>query len=161
MYFKGKAWFACYAFPENLDKAYQSLQDAEEWKQLESLSKKFGEVQFFCTHRAVEVHCWVKAVKGRIVRAYSYIRESGRTLLNEGEPTTVEQPYRLIDTNLPEAQDDDYWEREDIITPNEELIMKIAESWSIDPMELENREEISNSALLGEKTHPILRIIFR
>jgi hypothetical protein len=70
------------------------------------LSREFGEAQFFSTHRITEAHVWVKSVNGQIVRAYSYIGESGKNFFVEGEPTSIEQKYNLINTFSPEASNE-------------------------------------------------------
>ena len=64
---------------------------------LKSLSKQFGEAQFFCTHRVVEYHCWIKSTNGQIDRIYSYLGERGANIEIQGEPTEIEKKYKLID----------------------------------------------------------------
>jgi hypothetical protein len=58
---------------------------------LQTLSKEFGEAQFFCTHRVVEYHCWIKAVNGQVERVYSYLGEAFENILVEGNPTEFEK----------------------------------------------------------------------
>ena len=120
-------------------------------KILQSLSKEFGEAQFFCTHRVTEYHCWIKATSGQIQRVYSYLGESGQNIVIEGEPTKFEKTLNLGNTFSEEANYDKYFERRDILWPNEGLVMKIAEHWSLDPTQLDNRTDITPSlGLLGE-----------
>lgn len=107
------------------------------------LSKEFGEAQYFCTHRVVEYHCWMKATNGKIERIYSYLGERGENIIIEGEPTYIETQYNLINTFSEEAKEENYFDREDIIIPDETLLMDVAESWSINPSELENRNDVS------------------
>ncbi|GGB68157.1 hypothetical protein GCM10007424_05200 [Flavobacterium suaedae] len=127
-----------------------SKESITELKELANkLSKQFGEVQFFGTHRIVEYHCWVKSINGEIKRFYSYLGESGENLEIIGEPTEAESNYILIDTASEEAKQESYWEREDITYPDEELVMKIAEKWSINPTTLEDRNDIRGLGLLG------------
>src|SRR5947199_331590 len=42
---------------------------------LERLSGQFGEAQYFCTHRDVELHVWARATQGRLVRGYGWLGE--------------------------------------------------------------------------------------
>jgi hypothetical protein len=118
---------------------------------LQTLSKEFGEAQFFCTHRVTEYHCWIKALNGEVKRVYSYLGESGENIAIEGEPTDFEKTLKLANTFSAEAKDQKYFEREDIVWADEETVMKVAEHWSIDPTQLENRKDISPGlGLLGQ-----------
>jgi hypothetical protein len=46
---------------------------------LEELGRRFGEAQYFSTHRVSEFHVWARAVGGKLVRAYGYVGDSGET----------------------------------------------------------------------------------
>ena len=85
---------------------------------LRVLSREYGEVQYFCTHRVIELHSWAKAVDGQILRAYGYSGEHGEVFWNEGELTPEE---RELGFGL-----SDEW------TPDEEDVLAIAAKWSID-----------------------------
>lgn len=108
------------------------------------LSNEFGEAQFFNTHRVVEYHCWIKAVNGKIKRAYAFVGEICETIINEGEPTDIENKYNIVNTFSEESKIDGYFDRKDICFPNELILMEIANSWSVNPCELENRNDIKN-----------------
>jgi hypothetical protein len=110
---------------------------------LETLSREFGEAQYFCTHRVTEYHCWMKAVQGKLTRVFAYLGESGENLAIEGEPTKFEKTLNLPDTFSDEASADDYFDREDITWPYEQLVMEVAEHWSVDPSALEERKDLS------------------
>jgi hypothetical protein len=57
----------------------------------------------------------------------------------------------IIDTFSVEAREKNYFEREDIILPDEEMVMSVAENWSINPSALESRNYIMPAlGLLGE-----------
>lgn len=116
---------------------------------LEKLSREFGEAQFFSTHRVVEFHCWIKATNGAVDRIYSYLGESGENIEVSGKATNIEKKYNLINYLSPEAQQDSYIEREDLIYPDEELVMTIAGDWSINPTTLDDRRDIKGLGLLG------------
>lgn len=90
--------------------------------------------------------------KGKIVRAYCFLGESGENLIVEGEPTDFEKEYKLINTLSKEAQNDKYFEREDLFYPDEEFVMKVAENWSINPQTLEERKDVKNElGIIGNK----------
>src|SRR6266508_3273666 len=55
------------------------------------LSAKLGtEVQFFATHRVVELHHWERAVDGQLLRAFEYVGETGEVTAWRGTPDPVE-----------------------------------------------------------------------
>lgn len=119
---------------------------------LRTLSKEFGEAQFFCTHRVTEYHCWIKANDGLIERVYSYLGESGENIVIEGQPTEFEQILKLANTFSNEVKDEKYFERVDIVWEDEELVMQVAEHWSIDPTKFDEREDIAPGlGLLGQR----------
>ena len=121
-------------------------------KTIETLSAEFGEAQFFGSHRVVEYQSWMKAINGKTIRAYCYLGETGKNLIIEGEPTEFEKKYKLINTLSTEAQDDKYFEREDLFYPDEDFVMNIAENWSINPQKLEERKDIKNElGIIGNK----------
>lgn len=128
------------------------LDEANSYKdKINKLSSQFGEAQFFATHRVTEYHLWAKSLNGQTVRVYSYVGEKGENILIEGQPTTVEKKYKLVNTFSKEAKNEKYFERTDLVTPDEELVMKIAANWSIDPSTLEGRKDIKPGlGILGQ-----------
>lgn len=128
------------------------LDEANSYKdKIDKLSKEFGEAQFFATHRVVEYHLWAKSINGQTVRFYSYSGEKGENILIAGQPTAIESNYNLVNTFSKEAKDKKYFDRPDLITPDEELVMKIAADWSVDPTTLETRKDIkSGLGILGQ-----------
>ena len=121
-------------------------------KTIKEFSEEFGEAQFFGSHRVTEYQSWMKAINGKVVRAYCYLGESGENLIVEGEPTNFEKKYNLINTLSKEAQNDKYFEREDLFYPDEEFVMEVAENWSINPQTLEKRKDIkSELGIIGNK----------
>ena len=109
---------------------------------LSQLSYEFGEAQYFCTHRIAEYHLWMRAIKGKITRAYSYLGESGGNVIVEGTPTEIEAGLNLINTFSEEANDKNYFSREDILIPDEQTVMDVAGNWSIDPSNLHERTDV-------------------
>lgn len=126
--------------------------DPDPWGTLLALSKRFGQAQVYVTHRVVDLHVWARADSGRLLRAYGYLGEEGRTLYDVGQPTPEEQQlgFRFFDERSPEAQRDDYWERNDLTYPDEESVMAIARKWSIAPIDI-SAPAISTEGLIGQQ----------
>ncbi len=108
---------------------------------------EFGQAQYFGTLRTASYDSWMKAENGQIIRAYALV--DGTNTIVEGEPTPVEQKYKLINTLSEEYENDpDYLDK--VEWPDESMTMEVAGAWSIDPQDLENRNEISPTlGLLG------------
>jgi hypothetical protein len=108
---------------------------------LPSLSRRFGEVQKFGSHRVVEYQEWQRWVDGSPVRRYCWVGESGTILFDEGEPISVEG-------NLLRATDlDGDWDAFDIA--DEETVMTVAAEWSNNPTTLDKRDDLPPHGLLG------------
>ena len=95
---------------------------------LEPLSRQFGDSQYFCTHRDVELHIWARARQGRLVRGYGWLGEKSLTLWDEGAPTKEERDLglRFLDGRSPTGT-----------APDENCVMQLADLWSIDPTSLD------------------------
>jgi hypothetical protein len=107
------------------------------------LSQTFGEAQYFSSHRVVEAHGWMKAVAGKVIRAYAHVGDKGETVIATGVKSCVE-PATLVNTLSAAAQQDpSYLERPDLTSPTEELVMEVAAHWSVDPTSLEERRDIA------------------
>ena len=141
---------------------------------LERLSRQFGDAQYFCTHRDVELCVWARARNGRLVRGYGWLGQRSLTLWDEGGQTKEErdlglQPFegrasvieRAPDTNVatgttrpgdrisaPAAagQDEDW----DAVFPDEASVMQLASLWSIDPTTLDEQFKEPETGLLGK-----------
>lgn len=125
-----------------LGDSQESIEKIE--KMLNKLSSEFGEAQFFGTHRVVEYHNWMKSVNGKMERIYSYVGESMENIKVYGKPTELESKLNLFNSLSEEARSDEYYDREDLDYADEELVMKIAENWSINPSKLTERTDIKN-----------------
>lgn len=124
-------------------------------KLLNKLSSEFGEAHFFGTHRVVGYHNWMKSVNGKVERIYAYIGESGENIKVYGKQTNAEKGLKLFNSLSEEAKSEDYWEREDLDYADEELVMNIAENWSINPTKLTERTDIKNElGILGNYLKP-------
>jgi hypothetical protein len=125
-------------------KAESELDEAVGFKRkINAVSTVFGEAQLFVTHRITDYHCWARSINGVTTRYYSYIGERLENILIEGDPTPVESKLNLANTFSGEAKNENYFERTDISFPDEELVMKVAEAWSVNPTRLEGRPDIA------------------
>lgn len=113
-------------------------------KKLNKLSTEFGEAQSFGTYRVDEYHHWIKSINGKTARVYAYSGASGETFKNFGKLTPPEQGLNLFNSLSKEAESDKYWEREDLDYADEDLVMKIAGNWSINPSKLTERTDIAD-----------------
>jgi hypothetical protein len=108
---------------------------------LPSLSRRFGDVQKFATHRVVEYQEWQRWAGGSPVRRYCWIGESGDIRFDEGEQANAEGNL------LRAAGLDDDWDAFDLA--DEETVMAVAAEWSIDPRALRERDDLPPDGLLG------------
>lgn len=81
------------------------------------------EVQLFATYRVAEIHRWVRAVDGVLVRAFGFVGETGEVTEWRGDPDDVERSI-----GLPPSLDDDT----DILVAEED-VLRVAAAWSVDP----------------------------
>ena len=103
-------------------------------KTLKELSKAFGETQYFVSYRVVDAYGWVKASKGKIVRAY--LNVEGSIHWDDGALTPAEKELGLDD---PES-----------FFPNEESVLKVAEAWSLNPSTLNKKAVTDPTGLVGK-----------
>jgi hypothetical protein len=104
---------------------------------LEPLSATFGVAHYFATQRVVEYHVWARAERGLLVRGYAYLGERGETLWDVGDPSAEDAlGLHFFDERSPAAQDERYWERDDLVFPSEESVMQLARHWCIAPVDL-------------------------
>jgi hypothetical protein len=81
------------------------------------------EVQLFATYRVAEIHRWVRAVGGVLVRAFAFVGETGEVTEWRGHPDEVERSI-----GLPPSLDGDT----DILVAEED-VLRVAGAWSVDP----------------------------
>ena len=90
---------------------------------LELLSGKLGtEVQYFATYRVGEIHRWVRASNGSLLRAFGYSGETGEVTAWLGEPDAAELAIGLL--REPDGAD---------VLVSERDVMRLAATWSVDP----------------------------
>ncbi|MEO6807799.1 MAG: hypothetical protein ABI353_01620 [Isosphaeraceae bacterium] len=127
---------------------------------LAALSERLGVVQYYCTHRVVELHAWAKAEQGRIIRAYAYVGESGETLINIGDPTPdeIKLGFHFFDEPRASASEiEAHWakineagpEEAGGSLPDEESVMSLAGRWGLDPTRLDDYETTPRLGLIG------------
>ncbi len=118
---------------------------------MESLAARFSDVQYFGTHRVVGYHAWARYLHGHQQRAFAYLGESGEILVNCGQPTEGELQlgHKFFDASSPEAESDEYWERDDLSFPTEDCVMQVAGKWSIDPQTLKDRQHPTEAGWIG------------
>ncbi|WP_157317391.1 hypothetical protein [Paenibacillus anseongensis] len=108
---------------------------------ISDLSSSFGEAYYFGTHRVFEYHAWAKSIKGKLIRAYGYLGETGETIINKGEISKEELENNLIFTDL---------DVEEPKLPDEENVLFIAKEWTIDP-QMENQNYQIGTGFIGIK----------
>lgn len=111
---------------------------------LDKLSEEFREAQLFGNHRVSGSAFWMKSIKGRTIRLYCI---ADGTNYIEGKPTEIEKKWDLIDTNSEESKSEKYWDK--MIYPDAEHVLEVAKNWSINPMELEEKENIGEFGHIG------------
>ena len=87
------------------------------------------EVQFFATHRVTELHRWQRAADGVLIRSFGYVGQTGEVTSWRGDPDPAER-----DAGLPGDFEDGT-----TVLVGEQDVLKVANSWSIDPTMLAGR----------------------
>jgi hypothetical protein len=142
---------------------------------LERLSRQFGDAQYFCTQKDIDLHVWARARKGRLVRGYGRLGQASLTLWDEGLPTKEERDlgFHFINPSsitespkhgskeerdrgahfmkgpLPEAKQNDSGACEGQPLPDESCVMELALLWSIDPSTLDEAYKEPARGILG------------
>lgn len=108
-----------------------------ELEQLEEMAKNFEELQYFVSHRVVELHSWTLFRAGKLVRHYYYIGESGEV---ESIGELTEEEKELGFDSLIMSEDDDW---DEVEFPDEESVLEIAAAWGVDTSMQNHQEEKS------------------
>jgi hypothetical protein len=87
------------------------------------------EVQFFATHRVTEMHRWQRAADGVLARTFGYVGQTGEVTSWHGDPDPAEREAGLPAT----------FEEETSVLVSERDVLKVANSWSLDPTTLTGR----------------------
>ncbi len=134
------------------------------------LMTRFGDVQFFGSHRVVDFVTWARAVKGEPTRIFTWSGSEGAVLANLGEQTPEEAKLRFADLSglspsdagdkIFAIQEERGAEGDKLVAsglsrrealarvrengcsgiPRETDVIKLAALWSIDPMALDDQD---------------------
>jgi len=119
----------------------------EFFKFILDLSRKAGLVIYFRAERVFDQHAWVKAINGRIVRAYAWADEA---LWNQGELTQAERDLKL--------RCEAYSPARELVPPhareaarfNCDRLPALAARWSLDPKSVDARMVKQQIGIAGE-----------
>ena len=122
--------------------------DQHQEKRITTLSKQFGEAQFFASMRVSDAYLWARARNGKLVRLFYEGDGKRRT---EGDETSEEKQlnFKFFDASSPESNQPGYWQRKDLTFPDELKVLKVADNWSIDPSKLDQMGLAPAFGLLG------------
>ncbi len=106
------------------------LEDADAcFRFIITLSRKLGHVQLFCAQPALRHHAWVKASRGRILRAYAW---AGKTLWNQGPLTTEEAALGIKCFAYAESSESVLESYPEAVERNLQKLTQLASYWSLD-----------------------------
>lgn len=111
------------------------------------LSRKVGQVQFFSSSRVLHYHAWVKAERGRILRAYAW---AGKTIWQQGASTAAERELGLKCFSYLENAEPPAFGQPDTATLNADKVPLLAARWSIDPGRIDARFLQMERGVAGE-----------
>ena len=112
------------------------------------LSRKLGHVQLFSASRVLYHHAWIRAEKGRIVRAYAW---ANQTLWKQGLRTPAERELELACFDYGENSQAASWHIPDVIISNVDKVPLLASRWSLDPAAVDERFLGHERGVAGEK----------
>ena len=112
-----------------------------------SVSRKLGQVQFFSASQALHHHAWVKARRGRVVRAYAW---AGQTVWQQGERTAAENELGLKCFDYAEPARQRMCGEPDVIASNVDKVPLLAARWSLDPVGIDERVLETERGVAGE-----------
>ncbi len=106
--------------------------DAERFAALvERLSKTFGSAAWFTTDDGHEVHGWMRAERGELLRGYAFWGDAGHVFWR-GDVTEAERALGCFVDDPRDSSDDDvkWW-------PDTRVVCAVAAAWSVDPSRLQ------------------------
>lgn len=112
-----------------------------------NLSRKLGQVQFFSASHILQHHAWVRAEKGRIIRAYAW---AGKTLWIQGQQTRTESALGLKCFDYEESAEPSFFGQPDGVHSNVDKVPLLASCWSLDPAEIQERYPVQEPGVAGE-----------
>ncbi len=114
------------------------------------LSRAVGQVQFFSACPMLNHHAWIKARRGRVVRAYAW---AGTTLWQQGRLTPAERELHLKCLDYSETPDPVFSGEPDPLAQNTEKVPLLAARWSLDPGRLDEQLLESRPGVAGQLSH--------
>jgi len=104
-----------------------------------SLSIRFGEAQYYASHRGSGAVEWARYIKGREMRVFAY--GDGQISHDRGQPYPEEAG--LVPTPATSEDEGQYW------GPDEDDVLRIAAAWSLDPSQLDQAGLPPSVGVLG------------
>ncbi len=114
---------------------------------LTGLSRRLGQVQYFCASRILNHHAWVRAEGGRVIRAYAW---AGKTVWTQGPRTPAERDLDLKCFDYTETPEKSFFGDHDAIATNVDKVPLLASRWSLDPARIEDRLLEKEHGVAGE-----------
>ncbi len=114
---------------------------------LMGLSRRLGQVHYFCASPILHHHAWIKADAGRVLRAYAW---AGRTVWQQGEPTAAEKDLNLKTFDYTETPERVSFGQPDVLAVNTEKVPLLAARWSLDPARIEMHRLLTECGIAGE-----------
>jgi hypothetical protein len=116
---------------------------------VQGLSRKLGQVQLFSASGILHHHAWVRAERGRIVRAYAW---AAKTIWNQGGRTAAEKDLALKCFEYADPTQPNSFGQTDEIAANVEKIPQLAARWSLDPAAIDQRFFHHEQGIAGESS---------
>lgn len=111
---------------------------------LNQLSSEFGDVNFFANHRVSDFYAWAKSENGKLTRGFA-IADGYEPFWNVGDKSGLEEKFVYPFEKSDEPED----LNQDII--DEDMVMRIAGDWSVNPTELDKISGLKNKkGYIGE-----------
>jgi len=111
------------------------------------VSRRLGQVQFFSASRMLHYHAWVKADRGRVIRAYAW---AGQTLWHQGACTAAERDLDLKCFDYGEPGPQPFLTYGEGLYTNEDKVPLLAARWSLDPARIDQRQLEADCGVAGE-----------
>jgi len=111
------------------------------------VSRRLGQVQFFCASRVLHHHAWVKADRGRVIRAYAW---AGQTLWHQGSCTPAEKDLDLKCFDYTESAAYPFFIQDETLCSNVDKVPLLAARWSLDPARIDERQLDAECGIAGE-----------
>ena len=125
------------------------LGDAKYEDTIKALSRQFGEAQYYESMRVADAYAWAQARDGEVMCLFD--GANGREPRREGFEHELESVVRLrfVEKLPPDEKDRTAAERRQAPFPDEEDVLRVADVWSVNPMDMEKYPEAQYSGLVG------------